>query len=91
MLAAWFRMGHGAVLNSANHFAEQGFSAAKGLKKPIDRQAFAVNHMGLSPVQLRAVQDESWWSSTSKTAAEISDLSVFHILTNFVREKRIRG
>ncbi len=91
VLAAWFRMGHGAVLNSANHFAEQGFSAAKGLKKPIDRQAFAVNHMGLSPVQLRAVQDESWWSSTSKTAAEISDLSVFHILTNFVREKRIRG
>lgn len=91
VLAAWFRMGHGAVLNSANHFAEQGFSAARGLKKPIDRQAFAVNHMGLSPVQLRAVKDESWWSSTAKTAAEISDLSVFRILTNFVREKRIRG
>lgn len=91
VLAAWFRMGHGAVLNSANHFAEQGFSAARGLKKPIHRQAFAVNHMGLSPVQLRAMMDESWWSSTAKTAAEISDLSVFRILTNFVREKRIRG
>lgn len=91
VLAAWFRMGHGVVLNSANHFEEQGFRAATGLKKPIDRQAFAVNHMGLSLVQLRAHQDESWWSSTTKAASQVSDLSVFRILTNFVREKRIRG
>ena len=90
-LAAWFRMGHGICFNSANHFDEQGFSSAQGLDKPIDRQAFAVNHMGYSLVQLRATQDERWWSSTSKAAKEVSDLSVFRILTNFVRKKRMDG
>lgn len=90
-LAAWFRMGHGICFNSSNHFAEQGFSTVSGLDKPLDRQAFAVNHMGYSLVQLRAMQDEKWWGSTSKTAKEISDLSVFRILTNFVRKKRIDG
>lgn len=90
-LAAWFRAGHGIVLDTANHFEEQGFSAAHGLEKPIDRQAFAVNHMGLPPSRLRELVDEKWWRSTSKAAKEISDLSVFKILTNFVREKRING
>ena len=60
-LAAWFRVGHGTVLDTANHFEEQGFSAATGLKKPIDRQAFAVNHMGLKPLQLRTLEGEKWW------------------------------
>ena len=90
-LAAWFRVGHGTVLDTANHFEEQGFSAATGLKKPIDRQAFAVNHMGLKPLQLRALGEEKWWKSTSAAAGEVFDLSVFRILTNFVRAKRIRG
>lgn len=88
-LAAWFRMGHGTVLDTANHFEEQGFSAATGLKKPIDRQAFAVNHMGLKPLQLRTLGEEKWWKSTSAASAEVFDLSVFRILTNFVRAKRI--
>jgi len=88
-LAAWFRVGHGVVLDTANHFEEQGFSAAPGLDGPEERQAFAVNHMGMSPERLRQVQDERWWRSQSKTAEEVADLSVFRILTNFVREKRI--
>ena len=90
-LAAWFRIGHGTVLDTANHFEEQGFSAATGLKKPIDRQAFAVNHMGLKPLQLRTLGEERWWKSTSAASAEVFDLSVFRILTNFVRAKRIGG
>ncbi|MEM9802708.1 MAG: HEAT repeat domain-containing protein [Planctomycetota bacterium] len=90
-LAAWFRSGHGVVLDTANHFEEQGFSAASGLRKPIDRQAFAIDHMGLAPTKLRELVDEKWWRSTSKAAEEVLDLSVFRILTNFVREKRIRG
>ena len=88
-LAAWFRVGHGVVLDTANHFEEQGFSAAPGLDGPEERQAFAVNHMGMTPERLRLVQDERWWRSQSRTAEEVADLSVFRILTNFVREKRI--
>ena len=90
-LAAYFRMGHGVILDTANHFEEQGFASAPGLKGAEECQAFAVNHMGLSLLDLRQVQDEKWWKSPSKAAAEIADLSVFRILTNFVREKRING
>ncbi|WP_419191036.1 HEAT repeat domain-containing protein [Saltatorellus ferox] len=90
-LAAYFRMGHGVILDTANHFEEQGFSSAEGLKGDEECQAFAVNHMGYSLKDLRRTRDEKWWKSPSKAAAEIADLSVFRILTNFVREKRING
>lgn len=90
-LAAYFRVGHGVILDTANHFEEQGFTSAEGLKGAEECQAFAVNHMGLSLEDLRGLQDEKWWKSPSKAAKEIADLSVFRILTNFVREKRING
>ncbi|MEO1698996.1 MAG: HEAT repeat domain-containing protein [Planctomycetota bacterium] len=90
-LAAWFRVGHGLVVNSANHFEEQGFRSAPGLDGPLERQAFAVNHMGYTPLELRASQKEKWWSKTGSAAAEVNDLSVFRILTNFARKKRIDG
>ena len=90
-LAAYFRMGHGVILDTANHFEEQGFTSAPGLKGAEECQAFAVNHMGLTLEELRENQGEKWWKSPSKAATQIADLSVFRILTNFVREKRING
>ncbi|QDV07212.1 HEAT repeat protein [Planctomycetes bacterium Poly30] len=90
-LSAYFRMGHGVILDTANHFEEQGFTSAEGLKGDEECQAFAVNHMGYSLEDLRQTRDEKWWKSASKAASEIADLSVFRILTNFVREKRING
>ncbi len=47
--------------------------------------------MGLKLKELREVQKEKWWKSSSKAASHVADLSVFRILTNFVREKRING
>lgn len=90
-LAAWFRAGHGVVLDSVNHFDLQGLELAMDLKEPEQLKAYAVDHMGLSLERLRAVGDEKWWRSRSKAAQEIDDLSAFRILTNFVREKRING
>lgn len=88
-LAAWFAAGHGHVLDSANHFEAQGLKTAVDLKKPVDRQAYAVDHMGLSFDKLRAVRGEAWWSSSEKASREITDLSVFRIVTNFVRLSRL--
>ena len=87
-LAAWFAMGHGLMLDSANHFGSQGFTGAGDFKKPIDRQAYAVNHMGLTLEDLRKVQTESWWKSNRKAEEFIWDESAFRFLTNFVRWKR---
>jgi HEAT repeat protein len=90
-LAAWFPMGHGLMLDSANHFGHQGFADERSFKKPIDRQAYAVNHMGLSLEDLRVVQKEKWWKRNAKAEEFIWDESAFRFLTNFVRWKRARG
>jgi len=87
-LAAWFSMGHGLMLDSANHFSAQGFPNSSALRKPEDRQAYAVNHMGLTLEDLRAVQSEKWWKVASKAQAHVMDESAFRFITNFVRKKR---
>ncbi len=88
-LAAWFPAGHGIILDSVNHFEEQGLLHATHLKKREDRQAYAIDHLGLRYDQLREIAKEKFWNKTSQAAREVLDLSVFRILTNFVREKRI--
>lgn len=90
-LAAWFRAGHGLVLDSVNHFDVQGLELAAGLKEAEQRMAYAVDHMGLSYERLRATRAEKWWSSNQRAAREVRDLSVFELVTNFVRERRILG
>lgn len=90
-LAAWLPVGHGVVLDSVNHFEEQGLARATWLKKPEERQAFAVDHMGLDYSSLREVVDERWWKKSGESAERIKDLSVFRLITNFVRYKRIEG
>jgi HEAT repeat protein len=90
-LAAWFRVGHGVVLDSVNHFDVQGLEMAQGLKKPVDRQAYAVDHMGLSYEALRDNRNESYWGNNHRAAQVIQDLSVFRLVTNFVRLRRLAG
>ena len=90
-LVAWFPAGHGVVLDSVNHFEEQGLARATWLKKPEERQAFAVDHMGLDFQTLRTVADERWWKKSTEAATKVKDLSVFRLITNFVRQKRIAG
>ncbi len=90
-LAAWFTAGHGVVLDSVNHFEEQGLTRATWLKKPAERQAFAVDHMGLSYEELRELLDDRAWKQSGEIAKKVKDLSVFRLITNFVRQKRITG
>lgn len=90
-LAAWFGAGHGFVLDSVNHFDSQGLALALGLRKPDERQAYAVDHMGMSFARLRETLGEKWWRSQHKSGEQVLDRSAFRVLTNFVREKRVNG
>lgn len=90
-MAVWFKAGHGVILDSVNHFEEQGFAHAKSLKKPAELQAYAIDHLGLTYAEWRNSKDEKYWKSTSKAAGEVLDLSVFKLITNFVRRKRLDG
>ena len=90
-LACWFTVGHGVILDSVNHFDVQGLEEAVGLKTREDRMAYAVDHMGLSLAELRATREEKYWDSTNKASQEVRDLSVFKLVTNFVRLRRIEG
>ncbi len=87
-LAAWFPLGHGSVLDSANHFDAQGLELAEGLKTRIDRQAFAVDHMAYPLESLRATRGEPWWDNSLKASQHVQDLSVLRIVTNLVRLRR---
>jgi HEAT repeat protein len=87
-LAAWFEVGHGLILDSANHFDLQGLEVAPGLEDALDRQAYAVDHLGYDYAQLRELSDPKVWKSNSSASKQVPDLSAFRFLTNFVRRKR---
>lgn len=90
-LAAWFRSGHGVCFDSVNHFDLQGLGVAGvgKLKKPEQRQAYAVDHLGMSLSTWREESKAGYWRSNSKANEAVPDLSAFRLLTNFVRSKRI--
>ena len=88
-LAVWFDAGHGVILDSVNHFDLQGLETAPGLKKPEERQAYAVDHMGLTYPALREIQKEKYWRSNQKASKEVHDETAFRFVTNFVRAKRL--
>ncbi|MBI5853463.1 MAG: HEAT repeat domain-containing protein, partial [Planctomycetes bacterium] len=88
-LAAWFESGHGVILDSVNHFDLQGLEVAQGLKNERERQAYAIDHMGLDYATWRASQKEGYWQTSPRAARNVPDLSAFRFVTNFVRSKRI--
>ncbi|MEO2092929.1 MAG: HEAT repeat domain-containing protein, partial [bacterium] len=88
-LACWFRFGHGKILDSVNHFDLQGLAEATWLKKPEERMAYAMDHMGTSFARIRETRKEKFWKSNTKASREIRDYSVFKLITNFVRLRRL--
>lgn len=87
-LAAWFPLGHGVVLDSANHFEGQGFRSAT-LSDAEARMAFAVDHLGLGYEKLRLLRKEKFWAKTATCAEQVKDLAVFRLITNFVWLKQL--
>jgi HEAT repeat protein len=90
-LAARFRLGHGAVLNTANHLNLDGLQLASHLKSPAERQAFAVDHMGMDYELLRESRGEAFWKSNTKASREIFDRSVMRLVHNIIVERGAEG
>jgi HEAT repeat protein len=87
-LAAWFTVGHGLVLDSANHFDLQGMKQAR-LNTEEERMAFAVDRLGYSYAEARKLRDEGVFKSQPRAAGETRDRTIFRLITAFVRQKRI--
>lgn len=88
-LAAWFFCGHGVLFDSANHFDLQGLETQKDLKTAEERQAYAVDHMGMSFETLRTTRTAGYWKQPKVVGKNVPDLSAFRLVTNFVRSKRM--
>ncbi|MCK6480891.1 MAG: HEAT repeat domain-containing protein [Planctomycetes bacterium] len=93
-LAAWFTVGHGVVMGSSNHFDRQTMSklqTARGvsIKTEADRRGFAADHFGFSWERIRELDAKGTFARQSDAEKEVTDLSAFRFLTNFVRRKRI--
>jgi HEAT repeat protein len=89
-LAAWFHSGHGVIFDSVNHFDLQGLEKAPAeIKTGEDRQAYAVDHMGLTFEKWRATRTEGYWKIGPRASKSVPDLSAFRLITNFVRSKRM--
>lgn len=88
-LAAWFFSGHGVLFDSANHFDLQGLASVVGMKTDKDRQAYAIDHMGMTYDTWRTTKGAAHWKSPTQASKVVPDLSAFRLLTNFVRSKRI--
>jgi HEAT repeat protein len=88
-LAGWFTIGHGLVLDSANHFDLQGLSQAKNIADEKDRMAFAMDHLGYDYAELRELRDKGVFLKQPTSVRETRDQTIFRFITTFVRQKRI--
>ncbi len=87
-LAAWFTVGHGVVLDSANHFDMQGMRAVR-LKDAKERMSFAMDRLGYDYTQLRELAAEGVFARQTLAVKRTRDLSIFRFITTFVRQKRL--
>jgi len=87
-LAGWFTVGHGLVLDSANHFDMQGMRQAK-VRDEKERMAFAIDHLGYDYAEARRLKEEGVFAKQPEAIQKTRDLSMFRLITTFVRQKRI--
>jgi HEAT repeat protein len=87
-LAGWFTVGHGTILDSANHFDLQGMKTAR-LKTETERMAFAMDRLGYGYKELRELKAKGIFRKSTVAIKSTRDLSTFRFITTFVRQKRI--
>ena len=87
-LAGWFTIGHGTILDSANHFDLQGMKPANARTEK-ERMAFAMDHLGYQYAELRKLKAEGVFRKGPIADKRTRDVSIFRFITTFVREKRL--
>ncbi len=86
-LAAWFSMGHGLVLDSANHFVLQGMVNER-LKTADERRAFAIERLGIGFREIRRLDAKGVFKSKSKASKACRDKTMMRLVARFVFAKR---
>ena len=73
--------------SSASHFylQKEGFSHESNAR---DRMIFAANHLGISIADIRKLDDKGAFDNVNDTKAISKSYSMFHLLVNFIEEKR---
>jgi hypothetical protein len=87
-LAGWFTIGHGLVLDSANHFDLQGLAHAD-VDDEKERMAFAMDHLGYDYAELRALREKNVFQKQPTAVRQTRDQTIFRFITTFVRQKRL--
>lgn len=87
-MMATFPAGLGNVLHTTSHFylQQEGFAKAAGSRT--EREVFAIDHLGISVANVRALRARGGLSSARNTTAISRDYSMFRMLVNFIREKK---
>ena len=86
-LAGWFTVGHGLVFDSANHFDLQGMKRNVP-KTARGRRSMSMDRLGYSHAEARKLASKGVYKSAARCSKELEDLSMFRLITNFVRQKR---
>ena len=86
-MMAEFPAGLGKVIHSTSHFylQKEGFSNQSNAR---ERMIFAVDHLGISIEDIRKLDETGTFDNVNDTKAISKSYSMFHILVNFIEEKR---
>jgi len=82
-----FPAGLGKVMHSASHF----FLQAEGLAKEPGadrRRIFAYDHLGMTMKEIRELDQRNYFEEARDTVPISKSYSMFHMLVNFIEEKR---
>jgi len=88
MMVEWPE-GLGRVLHSTSHFylQKEGFAQASTAEK---RRIFAADHLGLTIGEIRDLDRKGAFEDVNNTTPISKSYSMFHLLVNFINEKRRR-
>ncbi|MHC4956887.1 MAG: HEAT repeat domain-containing protein [Planctomycetota bacterium] len=87
VMMAEFSAGLGKVMHSTSHFylQKEGFSNQGSAE---ERRIFAADHLGISIEDIRKLDEKGAFDNVNDTKAISKSYSMFHMLVNFIEEKR---
>jgi HEAT repeat protein len=82
-----FPVGLGKILHSTSHFylQKEGFATETDAAR---RRVFAADHLGLSVEEIRELDAKGTFDDMQDTTPISRSYSMFHVLVNFIEEKR---
>ncbi len=86
-MMALFPAGLGQVLHTTSHFYLQQEGMAQAGSRA-EREAFAIDHLGISIANVRALRSVAGISDARNTTALARDYSMFRLLINFLAAKK---